>query len=48
VFQSLAEVEAEHIRRVMDHCDHDVLAASRILRISVQALQKRLVNPTSS
>lgn len=48
VFQSLAEVEAEHIRRVMDHCDHDVLAAARILRISVQALQKRLVNPTGS
>ena len=40
--RSLAEVEADHIQRVLDHCKQDLMAAARILRITVPALQKRL------
>jgi transcriptional regulator with GAF, ATPase, and Fis domain len=42
LFRSLAEVETDHIQRVLDHCKQDLMAASRILRITVPALQKRL------
>jgi transcriptional regulator with GAF, ATPase, and Fis domain len=42
LFRSLAEVETDHIQRVLDHCKQDLMAASRILRIAVPALQKRL------
>ena len=42
LLRSLAEVENDHIQRVLDHCKQDLMAASRILRITVPALQKRL------
>ncbi len=42
LFRSLAEVETDHIQRVLEHCKQDLMAAARILRITVPALQKRL------
>ena len=42
LLRSLAEVESDHIQRVLDHCKQDLMAAARILRITVPALQKRL------
>lgn len=48
VLLSLAEVEAEHIRRVLEHCEHDLLAASRILKVSVPSLQRRIMNQTAT
>jgi transcriptional regulator with GAF, ATPase, and Fis domain len=42
LFRSLAEVETDHIQRVLEHCKQDLIAAARILRITVPALQKRL------
>jgi DNA-binding NtrC family response regulator len=42
LFRSLAEVETDHIQRVLEHCKQDLTAAARILRITVPALQKRL------
>ncbi len=42
LLRSLAEVETDHIQRVLDHCKQDLMAAARILRITVPSLQKRL------
>ena len=42
ILRSLAEVETEHIERVLDHCGRDVVAPSRILKISPAVIQRRM------